>query len=106
MPARCDVVGPQSTRRPALLVDVWLQLLGIDEMAPAALQRERARWVPGEADRGRIKRPGFDVPAMLVRLAPVEAADLDLHAIEHHPGGDHAEADVRGIEPVMRDRRF
>src|SRR5690348_15784328 len=40
MPAGRDIVGPQRARRPALLVDAGLELLGIGEMAPAPLQRE------------------------------------------------------------------
>ena len=43
---------------------------------------------------------------MLVGLAPVEAADLELHPIEHHARGHDAETDVAGIEPVVGDRSF
>src|SRR5690349_20809711 len=81
LPARRHFVRPQRTRRKALLVHPWLKLLGVDEAAPAPLQRERASRVPRQPDRGGIERSGLDIPAVLVRLAAVEAADLDLDAI-------------------------
>src|SRR6185503_14478903 len=80
-PAGRDLIGPHAARRQALLVDAGLELLGIGEMAPAALEGEGARRVPGQADRGRIQRAGLDVPTVLVGLAPVEAADLELDPV-------------------------
>ena len=75
-------------------------------MPPAALEGERARRIPRYADRGRIQRSGFDVPAALIRLAAVEAACLDLDSVEDESGGQDAEADVGRIEPMVADRRF
>ena len=68
-------------RRPALLVDAGLELLGLLEMRPAALQRQCRGRIPRQPHRGRIERPGLDVPAMLVGLAAVEARRLDLDIV-------------------------
>ena len=83
--------------RPALLVDARLELLGLLEMAPAALQRQRLRRVPGQPDGRRIQRPRLDVPAMLVGLAAVEAADLDLEPVDA-PGRRSARRSVMCVE--------
>src|SRR6476469_2732224 len=88
LPARRDVVGIERACRPAFLVDARLELFGVDEMPPAALQRQRAGGIPGDSNRGRVQRPRFDVPAVLVGFAGVEAACLDLHPVEHQAGGE------------------
>src|SRR5436305_5634379 len=46
MPPGRDVICPESACRPARLVDSWFDLFGIDEMSPAALQREGWRRIP------------------------------------------------------------
>ena len=106
LPAGGDRVRPQCACRPAGLADARLELLGVDEPSPAALQRNRSCRIPRDAHGRRIERPGLDVPAMLVGLACVESARFDLHLVDDQPRGEHAEADVRRIEPVVGDRRF
>src|SRR4029078_6027758 len=76
LPAQRNLIRPQRARRPALLVHARLELLGLDEIPPPSLQRQRPRRVPRQAYRRRIERPGFDVPTMLFRLAAVAPADL------------------------------
>src|SRR5438270_4068244 len=95
-----DLACIKEARRPAGLVDTRLELFRILEPSPAPLQPKLARRIPRQANRGRIQRAGLDVPAMLVGLATVEPAYLQLHSIEHDAGGHDAEADVRRIEPV------
>src|SRR5215213_428329 len=80
LPTWSDLAGIKRAGRPAGLVDARLELLGVDEPAPASLQREFGGRIPGQADGGGIERAGLDVPAVLVRFAAVEAADFDLHA--------------------------
>src|SRR5436190_13229938 len=94
LPARRDLVGIQRACRPALLVNSGFELFGIYEMAPTALKRERPGRIPGHTDRRRVQWPRLDIPTMLVRLAAVEATDLQLHAIKHNSSSQHAEADV------------
>src|SRR4051812_3375784 len=64
-PARRDFARVKNARGPALLVDAGLELLGIGEMAPATLEREFLRRIPGCPHRRRIERPSLDVPATL-----------------------------------------
>src|SRR5215210_9165580 len=96
-PAGGDFAGIQCARRQALLVDAGLELLGVDEMAPASLQRYFRRRVPRDPHGRRIEGSSLDVPAMLVGLAPVEPADFHFHPIEDDATGHNAEADVGRI---------
>ena len=68
--------------RQSLLVNSRLKLLGVNEMAPAALERESGGRVPRQTDRRGVERPRFNVPATLVGLPSVEAADLNLEAVK------------------------
>src|SRR5687768_11642932 len=89
--------GVSSARRPAALVHAWLELLRLFEMRPTALERQGFGGVPGQADRGRIEWAGFDVPAMLVWFAAVEARHFELSAVIDQSSGHDAESDVGRI---------
>src|SRR5262245_10968466 len=104
LPAGSDLARVECACRPALLVDAGFELLGVFEMAPAALQCELAGGVPGQAYGRGIQRSCLNIPAVLVRLARIEAADLDLHTVEYKSAREHAKADVRGVEPMVADR--
>src|SRR5438105_4619626 len=93
-PAGRNLARVKKARRPAFLIDAGFELLRIFEMSPAALQRDLARRIPGQAQRGRIQRSRLDVPAVLVRLSRVETADFDLEPVEHQSSGDHSKGDV------------
>src|SRR5205823_9050672 len=101
LPAGTNLAGVECACREAFLVYARLELFGVDEVAPAALQREFVGRIPRDADRCGIERPRFDVPAMLVRLTAVEPADLELHAIDDDTAGDHPEADMRRVQPMV-----
>src|SRR3954451_3097632 len=105
-PAHAEELSQHRARRPAGDVDPRLQLLRVLLPGPARLERQLGKWVPAHPDGGRIERPGLDVPAVLVRLPPVEPRRLDLHLTHGDAGGDDPEADMGGIEPVMADRRL
>ena len=87
-----------------ILVDAGLELLGFLKMGPAALQREVACRIPGQANRSRIERPGFDIPAMLVRFAAVEDRCLRAPPRAGDAAGHDSIGQVRRVEPVMRNR--
>src|SRR6185437_565170 len=62
--------------------------------------------IPGEAQGGGVEYAGLDVPPILIRLAAVEARAFQLPVPPGDARRDHAEADMRGIEPVVADRRL
>ncbi len=53
-----------------------------------------------------VQRTGLDIPPVLIRFTPVETADFDPEAIDNNAGRKHSKRNVRGIEPVVADRRF
>src|SRR5207248_8039482 len=55
--------------------------------------------------RERVQRVEVEVPAVVVGLAAVEPRRFQFHLPRVKRGGSDAEADVRGILPVMRQRR-
>src|SRR5215210_7555768 len=83
LPSGRDFASIKSARRPPLLVDSGLELLGVDEVPPTALERELGGRVPRHADGRGIERCRLDIPAVLVGLAAVEPADLELDPVEH-----------------------
>src|SRR5688500_11004963 len=83
LPVRSDLAGIKRACGPACLVDTGLELLGVDEPPPAPLQGQLGGRIPRKPDGGGVERRGLDVPAVLVGLAAVEAAGLDLHPVEN-----------------------
>src|SRR5579884_1685934 len=61
--------------------------------------------IDGETPRIGIESAKIDIGAVLVRLATVEHRPFELPGAREEAGGDDAERDVRGILPVMRERR-
>src|SRR5258705_1595163 len=103
LPPRCNLTRVERAWRPAFLVDPRFELLGIGEMTPASLQRERARRVPRHPDRSRIEWTGLDVPAVLVGLAAVEQAHLEFYPIQRQAGGHDSAPDYARIAPIVAD---
>lgn len=86
-----------------MLVLVGTQHLGAAQVAVGGLRREPPRGVHGDAAGPRVGYPQVEVPPVLVGLAAVEPGALDLDVAGVDPGRDDAEADVAGVEPVVRD---
>ena len=61
--------------------------------------------VRAESAGVRVEPDGIDPPPLLIRLATVENRAFELPVVPEDAGGEHAEADVRGILPVMAERR-
>ena len=107
LPAGRDLAGVERACRPALLVDARLELLGILEMAPAALQRQSSR-VGFHDSRTAVESSG---PVSMFQRCwsgsrPLKRLTSSLTRSSTMPAGQHAEADVGRIEPVVADRRF
>ena len=83
LPSRRNFMRVEGARGPAFLIDSGLELLRSLDVSPAAVQGELGCGIPLPSDRGGIERRRLDVPAMLIRLAAIKAADLDLHPIEY-----------------------
>src|SRR5437660_1195908 len=90
---------------------------------PRVLQRRRATdhiaWllslrprhpILGREDR-QTRRPGVDrpivdVPAILIRLSSIESAGLEANLPVQNAGGQDFIGDVRGILPMVPERRL
>ncbi len=87
-------------------IDVGLQRLRALDASVTYLQRPILRRVVRQSQRLGVKRAGLDSVAILVRLPAMEKRALDLEVAAHVAQRHHAVRDVRGIEPVVRDRSF
>src|SRR6266850_2624983 len=83
-----------------------MQLLRALDMTAAELQRPVLRRVVRKTHRSGIELAGLDVVAILVGLTAAKHRSLDLHVVVHVSQRHYAVSYVRGVEPVMRDRRF
>ena len=116
LPAEGDRRGPgapaahvapvKRARRHALFVDLRLELLGTLDVGPGRLQGPVVAGIPAGAQRRAVHPRPLDVVAILVRLAPRELRRFEFPAPLHPARRDDAEADVRGVQPVVRDGRF
>src|SRR6266540_1467668 len=83
-----------------------MALLRALEAAAAQLQGPVRGGIVRKAQRSRVEPAGFDVVAVLVRLAPAKRRAFDLQVAEDVAERHDSVGDVRGVEPVVRDRRF
>src|SRR6266478_5372618 len=60
--------------------------------------------IPAETQRRAVKACRIEVEAKLIRLAACESRCFEFPITFDKAKRDDAERDVRGIEPVMRDR--
>ena len=83
-----------------------MKLLRALDVAAADLQRPVLCWVIRKTHRSGIELAGLDVVPILVGLTAAKHRSLDLYVVVHVSQRDYAISNVRGVEPVMRDRRF
>src|SRR5258708_33288739 len=91
------------SRLPALAAG--LERLGTLQPPIAVLCRPIARWGDAQARRPGIERRELDAVTLLIRLAPVEYRTFNPEPVHYQPRGDHSEADVSRILPMMRQWR-
>jgi hypothetical protein len=83
-----------------------MELFWAHQLSPGKLERERAGRIPGHTRSRRIQRPRLDVVAELIGLAPAKPRHFEFPVGAHESSRDYAIHDVRGVQPVVRDRRF
>ena len=82
---------------------------GVEDLRPPELGRAGLRGEPwprvhGHARGVRVEAGPFEVPARRVRLVAVEGGGLELRRPPDEARRGHPERDVRGVQPMVRDR--
>src|SRR5436853_5830898 len=115
------VLAPHQRRRPvrvasepliiydgcgrSVLLNVRLERFRAFEITVRNLESKIGYRIPRNASTVRIKAGTIEVVTILVRLASGKNTAFDFHRLPFQSSGRDAEGDVRGILPVMTDRR-
>src|SRR5258708_39011278 len=89
-----------------MLIDVRLQLFGRFDEAVARLERPILGRIPAHSPGTGIQSQRIEIPALLVGLSAVEDRSFDFPTAVDDSARYDAVGDVRGVQPVMTDRRL
>src|SRR5438876_9125108 len=83
----------------------WMQCFGTLQKSVPRRNNPARIQVGRESSGVRVEADAIESPSLLVRLATVEGRSLQFPVPSKEAGGQDAETDMRGVLPVVRQRR-